>query len=607
MRFVDRQWQPYAALALLLALANACDPQDTCEDIRAQDECDGATGGCAATDPGPIPAIRPAITWTVDPSDLDDPDTLRIRSILLNTNRYALTRWYQDSGYADQTGEYLKLGGDSELHVRSAASVAMALAVSLELDAYDEEATTVTREIAEERALTLIRSIAHRHRINTPRGWGRDWQTPLWALYAGTGAWLMWDRLDAAGAEHVRRMVEDEARRMVGYQVPYYRDERGELTHREEDSAAEENAWNAQFLFLAVNMLPGHPMRPAWEFKAAELAAGAHARPADLQDGSTILGGRPMKDWLHGSNVEPDGAVINHGIFNPDYMVTAAYPASAPIWYGLGGGLTPDIMFCGASEIYRALVDIRWYGRTIYTPGSDDIYYPEGSSWGEERRINFAYFDIVARHFAVDTLVSVKAPVWEQLHAQSALDAQRRSADGRTYLDGDEDTYEGREEWVAAHAAMAYLAKWTAARGTYTRRDGFVPVVIDDQDLEFNISGPWQDSRPEDRLGDRNLYHAGDCTDGERRAQWRPHAPLPAGTYRVSAWWSAYPNHASDAPYSVFHAGGETVVEVDQRVDGGRWNSLGEFEFDGADGHVELWNRTGSGYVVADGVMFEKL
>ena len=45
--------------------------------------------------------------------------------------------------------------------------------------------------------------------MNTPRGWGRDWQTPLWTLYAGTAAWLMWDRLDAERAKTVSLLQID--------------------------------------------------------------------------------------------------------------------------------------------------------------------------------------------------------------------------------------------------------------------------------------------------------------------------------------------------------------------------------------------------------------
>jgi hypothetical protein len=39
------------------------------------------------------------------------------------------------------------------------------------------------------------------------------------------------------------------------------------------------------------------------------------------------------------------------------------------------------------------------------------------------------------------------------------------------------------------------------------------------------------------------------------------------------------------------------------------WNTLGTFDFDGTagTGFVELWNRTSTGYLVADGVMFERI
>ncbi len=123
------------------------------------------------------------------------------------------------------------------------------------------------------------------------------------------------------------------------------------------------------------------------------------------------------------------------------------------------------------------------------------------------------------------------------------------------------------------------------------------------------MTGPWDRDQPAGCLAYWNLYHEGGGASGSRRAQWKPRLPLPAGRYRVSAWWSAFGNHATDAPYTVFHKGGATVVRVNQRLGGGHWNPLGELDFDGtsAGGYVELWNRTSTGYVVADGVMFEKL
>ena len=111
------------------------------------------------------------------------------------------------------------------------------------------------------------------------------------------------------------------------------------------------------------------------------------------------------------------------------------------------------------------------------------------------------------------------------------------------------------------------------------------------------------------RLGDSNYYHEGGGSSGSRRGQWKPTMPLPAGTYQVYAWWSAYGNHATDVPYTVFHRYGQSTVKVNQRTNGGMWNYLGTFEFDGSTngGYVEMWNKTSTGYVVADGVMFKKM
>jgi hypothetical protein len=75
----------------------------------------------------------------------------------------------------------------------------------------------------------------------------------------------------------------------------------------------------------------------------------------------------------------------------------------------------------------------------------------------------------------------------------------------------------------------------------------------------------------------------------------------------VSAWWSAYGNHATDAPYTIAHTGGQTIVKRNQKENGGRWNPLGTFTFDGNTntGWVEVSNKA-NGYVVADGLMFER-
>lgn len=557
-------------------------------------------------------AVVPIDWTTFTPSPPGDADSRRARTVLLNAIRYSLTQWYQARGYHTQSGRFLDLGSIGEHRIRSAGSVAMALAVALQLGIYDRRDVTVSRADAEQRALKLIRSLAFRHRVNIGSlGWGHGWQSSLWALYAGTAGWLMWDRLPAGDAEMVRRMVEDEAIRLVGFDVEYYRGADDQLTGREEQSAQEENAWNAQSLYLAVNMMPDHPQRSAWAYKAAELAISANARVVDRRSNTVRVGGRQVRHWLHGSNVEADGTVRNHSIVHPDYMATAAYSASAPLWYSLRRAATPDAMLWGADVIYQALVERAWDGRTIYIDGSGKIFYPEGTDWGKHRRINFAFFDAVARHFSLDRRVAPakRAEIWEQRHAGAALELQETSGhgDGRTYANDGQDAYRSREEWVTAHAALMYLTKWIAAQNAFATTSAFLPVVIDNQDdRELTYSGSWTWDAPaaRDCLGDDNRYTA--RGSGSRRVRFRPR--LPAGDYRVSAWWSAFGNHATDVPFVVAHTGGSTVVRRNQRVNGGRWNLLGTFAFDGTTntGWVEVSNDA-NGYVVADGVIFERI
>jgi hypothetical protein len=93
--------------------------------------------------------------------------TRSARTILLNSNRYSLTHWYQARGYHNQTADYyLNFKSTGEHRIRSAGSVAMALAVSLRLGIYDRRVVKVSRADAEDIALKLIRSLAARHRVN---------------------------------------------------------------------------------------------------------------------------------------------------------------------------------------------------------------------------------------------------------------------------------------------------------------------------------------------------------------------------------------------------------------------------------------------------------
>jgi putative cell wall-binding protein len=84
---------------------------------------------------------------------------------------------------------------------------------------------------------------------------------------------------------------------------------------------------------------------------------------------------------------------------------------------------------------------------------------------GNRAKNAVCHIDIFADVFGFGHLASKKGSYWEPLHAQKVLDMQKRHKDGRTYAAYDEDKYKGREEWVAHHAAWAWIAKWVNHSG----------------------------------------------------------------------------------------------------------------------------------------------
>jgi len=57
-------------------------------------------------------------------------------------------------------------------------------------------------------------------------------------------------------------------------------------------------------------MMPGHPHHDAWMRKSVELMVTTYARPSDVTR-SDVINGRPLSAWLHGSNSNEDGSLVN--------------------------------------------------------------------------------------------------------------------------------------------------------------------------------------------------------------------------------------------------------------------------------------------------------
>nr|WP_263323715.1 cell wall-binding repeat-containing protein [Neobacillus sp. Marseille-Q6967] len=423
------------------------------------------------------------INWnSFDKGNPADENSQRIKNILLNTNKYGLTTWWGwNKNFDEQKNNYLDFGGNWENEIRHPAAMSLGLATALAFDIYEPSITKVTEEEANVKTLKLISSLAYRHKANTAGGWGDQWQSAHWAYFAGFAGWLMWDELTGIDREYVRKMVEYEANRFNDYVVPYMKTTDGAEIYRG-DTKAEENAWNAQLLQLATAMMPYHPNWDIWMNKNIELMIASAAIPSD-KNNETVINGKPIKDWIRGSNVNEDGTVINQGFIHPDYMEFIAFNNTSALHYTLANMSTPQAAFFNSDLVYKSLVERNFEsppfaapGGTIYREGSSDIYYPEGNYWGNGRRMQFVTLDILANAFHYDSSLDKDGAYWEPLHAQKVLEMQNRHTDGHTYADNSEDIYRGKEEWVAHHAAWAWMAKWVDHSGKFkTTNDSFIP------------------------------------------------------------------------------------------------------------------------------------
>lgn len=149
-------------------------------------------------------------------------------------------------------------------------------------------------------------------------------------------------------------------------------------------------------------------------------------------------------------------------------------------------------------------------------------------------------------------------------------------------------------------AARAYLHGTQSWYG-YTPHDPVSDIIVDNTSGSFSVTGTWATgSSSTDKYGTDYRYHStANVTDA---ALWKP--ALPNGNYTVYAWWPQGSNRSTTAPYTVRHNFVSTVVNENQQANGGKWNSLGTYNFINGD-WVNLTCNTTTGFnVMADAIKF---
>lgn len=131
-------------------------------------------------------------------------------------------------------------------------------------------------------------------------------------------------------------------------------------------------------------------------------------------------------------------------------------------------------------------------------------------------------------------------------------------------------------------------------------------VIVDNSDrARVNLVGNWATTISTPGFYGVNYVSAAQTND--KRVVYRPNLGR-SGTMRISIWYPASPSRGT-ALVSIAYGDGSssTVVEVDQRVDGGRWVSLGTYPWDAGTGpSVTVGCPDGGGWIGSGAVRFQE-
>nr|BFE66372.1 hypothetical protein GCM10020063_108980 [Dactylosporangium thailandense] len=249
--------------------------------------------------------------------------------------------------------------------------------------------------------------------------------------------------------------------------------------------------------------------------------------------------------------------------------------------------------------------------RALYTPAAagDSIEYPIEVPRGGDFELWLRYYRPVAGG-TVTVSVDGRAP------RVSTLDTTAESSDGYDVVRLDRMRLNpGR------HRVRFTLAGPGRGGGTLISLDELSvieapapadvreSVTVDNGEQGYTVvAGTWSaGTGVAGYYGSNYASHA--AGTGGAVVRWRPALPAE-DRYEVRVSYTAASNRATNAPYVVHHADGDTTAPVNQKLAGapdprgGEWTSLGVFRFAGGiDGSVEL-SDAADGVVIADAVRF---
>jgi hypothetical protein len=292
-----------------------------------------------------------------------------LRELLARFPIYLDNAWHDlDEGHG-----YFGDGSNGENGIRSNANVAFA-AASIVSRAATLTCTPTQIERLLQRARAVMRYLCRAHvtasgRCANGRRWGLEWQSAWWAAKLGLAAWTLGARIDEGERLDVERVVVAEADRQLGRIVP---------TGLHLDTKAEENAWDAEVLAVALALCPTHEHAAVWREKVIEFSANVFSSPHDPSDES-LLDGKPVRERVYTCNVHGDYSLENHGSYHFCYV---ASPLLSKAWCAFAlrsaDQPLPESLRHHVGDVWALAEHTFLDGRFAYVSGQDWARYTYG-------------------------------------------------------------------------------------------------------------------------------------------------------------------------------------------------------------------------------------
>ena len=132
-------------------------------------------------------------------------------------------------------------------------------------------------------------------------------------------------------------------------------------------------------------------------------------------------------------------------------------------------------------------------------------------------------------------------------------------------------------------------------------------IIMDNPAATY--SGSWTTATSSTDKYGADYRYASTASSETAWAKWTP-TINSAGSYNVYVWYPQGSNRSTKAPYTVYYSGGNVLIQVNQTINGGRWNLITTKSFaTGISGYAKLGNGTGetSKVVMADAVRWTKV